>query len=327
MIIALENKMLYNQYFDQPQKDIYFFQFVQEIKRHQLLWRDNMTIIILLKGEVELTVHGDVTVMKEDDVFLINPNYEYSTMARTKDCMAAVVVFDPVIFRRSIENFDALLFDCSTNEQNRYEDRFNRIRGLTAYLMRHGLEGNGELDIEGAYYLFASMILRDFPPDYFKTGMGEQRLYTFDNILEYIRSNYKSNITLQDVAKVGNYNPAYISHLFKSKVRVGFHDCITRLRLRSAVADLNHTDKSMVEVALDNGFPNAKSFYKSFRDMYQKTPFQYKKQIMSGDFTDLRASTTEQQHSQQKMSEMGIPVPNAVVEAKIQEYMSRMCLV
>jgi xylan 1,4-beta-xylosidase len=323
----MENdKLLYNQYYDQPQKDIYFFQFVQEIKRHQLLWRDNMTIVIILKGEVEITVHGDVTVMKEDDVFLINPNYEYSTMARSKNCLAAVVIFDPVIFRRSIENFDALLFSCRTDEKTRYEDRFNRVRGLMAYLMKHGITQANMLDIEGAYYLFASMLLRDFPPEYFNMGMGEQRLYTFDNILEYIRGNYKSNISLQDVAKVGNYNPAYISHLFKSKVRVGFHDCLTRLRLRSAVADLNHTDKSMVEVALDNGFPNAKSFYKSFRDMYQKTPFQYKKQIMSGDLTELRASSSEQQQSQQRISEMGISYPNEIVETKMHEYMSKMCL-
>ncbi len=321
------NGSRYNQYNDQPQKDIYFFHFVQEIKRHQLLWRDNMTLVIILKGEVEITVHGDVTVMKEDDVFLINPNYEYSTMARSKNCLAAVLIFDPVIFRSSIENFDALIFNCRTDEKTRYDGRFNRVRGLMAYLMRYGLQQENTLDVEGAFYLFASMLLRDFPPEYFSDGIGEQRLYTFDNILEYIRANYKSNISLQDVAKVGNYNPAYISHLFKSKVRVGFHDCLTRLRLRSAVADLNHTDKSMVEVALDNGFPNAKSFYKSFRDMYQKTPFQYKKQIMSGDLSELRASSAEQQQSQQRISEMGISYPNEQVEAKISEYMKKMSLI
>jgi|GEM_PF-888407 len=322
-----QEKLYYSQFYDQPQRDIYFCQFVQEIKRHNLLWRDNMTLIILLKGEIEITVHGNVTTMKEDDVLLINPNYEYSAMAlRGGPCLASVVVFDPVIFRRNTDNFDALLFDCRTTDENRYEDRFNRIRGLTAYLMNRGMTDDNLLDIEGAYYLFASMLMRDFPPDYFKAGLGEQRLYTFDSILEYIRNNYKSNITLQDVARVGNYNPAYISHLFKSKVRVGFHECLTRLRLRSAVADLNHTDKSMVEIALDNGFPNAKSFYKSFKEMYKKTPFQYKKQIMSGDFSENRFSTPEQQYSQQRASEMGIPYPNPIVDAKIKEYMDRMCL-
>jgi hypothetical protein len=83
----------------------------------------------------------------------------------------------------------------------------------------------------------------------------------------------------------------------------------------------------MVQVALDNGFPNAKSFYKSFREMYQKTPFQYKKQIMSGEFSELRFSTPEQQHSQQRASEMGIPYPNDIVEKKVKEYMDRMCLI
>ncbi len=322
----MEGQLFYNQFYDLPQRDINFFQFVQEIKQHHLLWRENMTLLILLKGEVELTVHGQVTIMKEDDLYLVNPNYEYSTMARTKNCLAAVVIFDPVIFRRNTDNFDALIFDCRTTEENRYEDKFNRIRGLSAFLMKRGMNEDNLLDVEGGYYLFASLLMRDFPPEYYSTGLGEQRLYTFDNILEYIRGNYKSNITLQDVAKVGNYNPAYISHLFKSKVRVGFHDCVTRLRLRSAVADLNHTDKSMVEIALDNGFPNAKSFYKSFRDMYQKTPFQYKKQIMSGEFSDLRSSA-EQQQSQQKINEMGIPYPNDIVEKKIKEYMDKMCLI
>ena len=321
----MEEQLLYNQFYDQPQRDINFFQFVQEIKQHHLLWRDNMTLLILLKGEVELTVHGQVTIMKEDDLYLVNPNYEYSTMARTKNCLAAVVVFDPVIFRRNSENFDALIFDCHTTEETRYDEKFNRIRGLTSFLMKRGMAEENLLDIEGGYYLFASLLMRDFPPEYYSTGLGEQRLYTFDNILEYIRGNYKANITLQDVAKVGSYNPAYISHLFKSKVRVGFHDCVTRLRLRSAVADLNHTDKSMVEIALDNGFPNAKSFYKSFRDMYQKTPFQYKKQIMSGELSDLRASA-EQLQSQQRINEMGIPYPNDIVEKKIKEYMDKMCL-
>jgi AraC-like DNA-binding protein len=62
------------------------------------------------------------------------------------------------------------------------------------------------------------------------------------------------------------------------------------MRLGTAIVDLNDTNKSMLDIALDSGFPNIKSFNRAFKEMYKKKPSEYRKMIPSIKGSDVKTT-------------------------------------
>lgn len=316
-------------YFQQvqiPEKGIYFTQFVQEIKRYHLLWHKEITLIVILSGEIELSVNGQICTLTEDDVAIIGSNQTFSTLSQNKGSLALMLNFDPQLISRYVSTPPPFIFSGLSDSSSRNEERFVRLRGYNALIMQQAaIDSPGAiLTVEAAFMMLLNVLLRDFPPksaDEHSNFDAEHRLLAFDRILNYINQNFKNDITLSDIAKIGNYNPSYVSHLFKEKIGIGFREYLTRRRLQSAVAELNHTDKSMSAVARDNGFSDIKSFYLNFEKMYHKTPLQYKKQMLAGAFSNIRLQVPQLQHN---YSEARILYPYSPVEEKLSDYVSKL---
>ena len=304
-----------------PEHGIAFTQFIQEIKRYHLLWKQEMTLLCVLSGEIELSIGGQIHTLQEDDVVLIEPNLTFSTFSPKKGCLAMFVYFDPKFFSKYVGGTPEI--SCSSVEGDKNDPRFIRLRGYLASLMRYAFDESGSavLSIEARFEMLADCLLRSFiPPE----GLHSHPLVgdnppVLDSIINYINTNYRSSISLDDIAAIGGYNPSYVSHLFKEKTGIGFREYLTRRRLQSAVADLNHTDKTMASIAHDNGFSDIKSFYLNFEKMYNKTPLQYKKLMLSGDFSQIRLKNPQSQHN---YSEARVVYPSAKAERKLDEYIA-----
>ena len=104
---------------------------------------------------------------------------------------------------------------------------------------------------------------------------------TLKNILKYVSENYAGKITLETLSGFSQYNRTYISTFFKKSMGMNFYEYLTRIRFQHAVFDLISTDKSLTDVALDNGFPDLKSFNQRFRATFQLSPAEYRPKITS----------------------------------------------
>ena len=47
--------------------------------------------------------------------------------------------------------------------------------------------------------------------------------------------------------------------------------------LNRKIDDLKYSDESIVDIALNNGFPNIQAFNRTFKELFQMTPKQYRK--------------------------------------------------
>ena len=97
------------------------------------------------------------------------------------------------------------------------------------------------------------------------------------SIMEYIYYNYNHSITLDDISIIIHYNKSYLSSLFKRKVGITIFEYIKNVRLQHSLHDLKTTDRAIVDITLSNGFPNIQAFNKLFKEVYQMTPAQYRK--------------------------------------------------
>ena len=97
------------------------------------------------------------------------------------------------------------------------------------------------------------------------------------DILQYIKEQYKSDITLKDTANKFYLNPSYLSRFFKEQTGFTFYQYITKLRIKDANKLLSLTDKSITEIAFLCGFNSSNNFCKAYKKIMGISALEYKR--------------------------------------------------
>ena len=77
----------------------------------------------------------------------------------------------------------------------------------------------------------------------------------------YIDQQFRNDLKLTEMADVFKMNASYLSDYFRRCMGMSFHEYLTRKRLQYAVLMLNNTENTVLEIALDAGFPNSRYRY------------------------------------------------------------------
>lgn len=111
----------------------------------------------------------------------------------------------------------------------------------------------------------------------------ESLFYSSDNsnrmikeAAEYISKHFSENISLADVADVIHLNPSYFSSLFKQVTGESFKEYLNKVRIEEAKSLLEHTDYSIIEIAVACGYSDQSYFTKVFKKTTGITPKQYR---------------------------------------------------
>ena len=96
-------------------------------------------------------------------------------------------------------------------------------------------------------------------------------------ILNYCNENYKSDISLSDVADHLHVSKYYVSHLLNDRLNISFSGYLNSLRVADAVTLLENGKNDMTEVAQLSGFNTARTFNRAFKEVYGMSPSTYRK--------------------------------------------------
>lgn len=94
--------------------------------------------------------------------------------------------------------------------------------------------------------------------------------------VSYVKSHFREDLTLEDVAAAVELNSSYLSRCFKEETGVNFTEYLNRVRLDAAVAYLRNSEYKMYEIAELAGFRNVEYFNALFKKNLGKTPKEYK---------------------------------------------------
>ena len=93
--------------------------------------------------------------------------------------------------------------------------------------------------------------------------------------LRYIKANYRSNISLSDVAKSAGLSPTYFSSLFIKEVGCGYKEYLTNLRIEYAKKLLKDSDATASEACYESGYNSYSVFLKAFSSVAGMSPSKY----------------------------------------------------
>lgn len=102
-----------------------------------------------------------------------------------------------------------------------------------------------------------------------------------DNILshtiEYIKRNYRDQISVIDIARFCHCSVSYINHVFKRKMKVNIKLYINQLRAEDAKAYLTGTDLPVKTISSCIGFNDSNYFCKVFSEIYGISPTKFRR--------------------------------------------------
>jgi AraC-like DNA-binding protein/quercetin dioxygenase-like cupin family protein len=272
--------------YNKPNKNINLKQYIYTIGSYHYNWHNDLELFLVLNGEVEVCTNGETRILESDDMMLINSNIGHATLAQKPDSIAMVIHIDPIFLKDYYENLEFLYFRIWSTRESRNDKSFVLIR---AYISEMILCCNKEdpeqkLLFESSFYSLLHAIILHFPPKEIQSAtlmINQKKFDAINKMIKYINKNYKKKITLNRLAKESGYNSSYVSQLFKSNLGINFYDYLTRLRLREATRELSQSENKILEIALENGFPDIKAFNSAFKENFGKSPTEYRKQLNS----------------------------------------------
>lgn len=97
-------------------------------------------------------------------------------------------------------------------------------------------------------------------------------------IVNYIDEHYSEEINLSSVAEQFHYSTAHLSRMFKDHIGFNFHEYPQNVRLMHCVNLLKENNNILLtDCAMNNGFPNIKSFIHTFKKYFGCTPSEWLK--------------------------------------------------
>lgn len=106
-----------------------------------------------------------------------------------------------------------------------------------------------------------------------KVSYNEKLILEMKN---YLNTNYRETIVLEDLGKFFYKNPAYLCSLFSKSVGKTIFEYITLTRMNNAKKLLRTSTCKVADVAAQVGYENQKYFYQVFKKNVGITPSQYR---------------------------------------------------
>lgn len=241
-------------------------------------WHNGLELFLVLSGDVNVDVDGEDFQLNEDDLLVINSNEIHSISSKSDNLILALQIHSSFL-ENVFPNLTQIRIKCCS-VQNNGNFSYANIKRMMAEVALLGSKKHEnyaikiyELLYELMYELITYHHEKTVNHSFIKTSKHFDRI---SSIIQYIKMNYSSNLSLDDVAKSQNLSSNYLSSFFKKHMGMTYLNYLNSLRLESARKDLINTDLFITDIALNNGFPNTKAFNKTFKEMYNVTPNVYR---------------------------------------------------
>lgn len=247
-------------------------------------------ILFILSGKCEFHDMNADYVLSDGDIVLINSNTIHS-FGTDGECIHMVlqIEFSRLPFIMSGETLRFYL----NSKQDPNTEKYRRIRHLLAKLVIDQHADSAGAAPFGILYGIVSELVCHFSQN---TDSGvsthlhsSKYMERLSFILQFIHQNYDKGLSLSETADAAGLSAPYFSAFFKKYMRITFIEYYNHLRLNNATKQLLRSDDSIDSIAHQNGFSDARTFVKLFKERNGMLPSVYRKSLSQSPFPEAKS--------------------------------------
>lgn len=236
-------------------------------------WHRSVEIFAVCEGELSFHIDDRLWLLQPGEFMIVNSNEIHAVDSPLPN--RTVVLQIPVkLFE---DYFTGEQFIWFTHEPGTRDERFMELV-KELYRIYEEKPCGYDMKMRSIFYNIMYYLVKDYRlTETDQESVRRNRSMTrLSSITAYMKENYTGDLSLEEVAKVFGYSPAYLSRMFRKYAGVSFKEHVQSIRLGYAVKDLKSGRYSITETAMRNGFSGSKAFARAFRKKYGMLPSEYK---------------------------------------------------
>jgi len=245
-------------------------------------WHNDLEIVYVFEGSIRMGINSETRILKAGDMAICSSGDIHYYDSKDSSSKIMMVIFNPSLigFPGGWPLNVRLTSPYMEKRIATREDEVHINNRLSLILQELMVEYNQKLEyheqvIIGLLHEWSGLILRHVPLDKINPQKDKRRITNMkimQGVLEYLDLNYMHPITLADAARQANMSLFYFSRFFKSLSGMSYIAYLSNIRVNQAEQLLLTTDKSILDIALECGFNNIRTFNRVFKQIKQRTP-------------------------------------------------------
>jgi AraC-like DNA-binding protein len=229
----------------------------------------------MIDGETDCYADARRYRLRGGEFFIAFPNqiHSYESFGREK---YDLLIFSPDMLPEFAAMFESNL-PKSAHVKAEGGDALNTFMDMLVTATGELKEGKkySEEKLHGCLLLLFSELMRQLE----LYGPEPSELNALKTVVDYCSKNYTNELSLAHLSEELHMSKYYISHLFGSKLNMGFNDYVNSLRISRACVLLGNDDLSMTEISSTVGFATIRTFNRAFLRHTGQSPSDYRKRL------------------------------------------------
>ena len=232
-----------------------------------------MEIFAVFEGHLDFYLNNEVYPLYSGEFMLVNSNEIHSIDAGSRNY--TVVLQIPLkTFEKYYTAEQFIRFTHGRCEQD--TEIMGLIRDMyTTYCEK---QYGYEMKVVSRYYMLLYLLVSLYREKEVTSDMLKQnkKLGGLSMITNYIKENYKADLSLESLAEIFGYSPAYLSKMLKRYAGINYKAYLQNVRLEHAYQELVNSEQTISSIAMEHGFASSKAFTRAFQGKYGMPPSKYR---------------------------------------------------
>lgn len=246
-------------------------------------WHNDLEFVYVCEGSIRMGINSESRVLHKGDMAICSSGDIHYYDSSNQESTILIIIFSPQ------------LIGCTANWPQEFRLLTPFINGsgvmleqpagilparaseLMQQLNRESNESlpHHDMYITGMLYELCGMILRHLQLEPAGLSNDKRRLNNIkmiQQVLDYIESNYSNEITLEDAARLASMSIFHFSRFFKSITGMSFISYLNNIRVNRAEEMILSTNQTIIDIALECGFTNVRTFNRVFKQFRNCAP-------------------------------------------------------
>lgn len=264
---------------------------------------DSLEIICVLNGRIKISDSAASYHLSYGDIHIFNKNDPHKIEAVDSDNIVLTAHINTDHYQKSIEELrDAYFISDTSTDEDVYSVDNTYLRFMLARLYKAYTNETSSFLLEEYVTGILSLLIEQYQNYIYKEDENKKanivRLinadYIYKNyermyrIVDYVCYHFREKLTLEMIAEQEYLTKAYLSQYIKDTLGLTFTQLLSLTRCEEAARLLSSTHKTVDQIAVEVGFANRKHLAVQFKRWYDRTPSEYRNDILKDLSADIK---------------------------------------